>query len=132
MIVSLPAEEIADSSSFHSVFQRVFGFPDFYGQNMNAWVDCMTYLDDSDAGMTSITVAKGDLLILRIDDAFDFRHRCPDQYDALVECAAFVNYRRVATGEPPVLALLLVGWADSPNRAVEHRQSSHAPEPRVD
>jgi len=115
MIVSLAAEEIADWPSFHSVFRRTFGFPDFHGQNMNAWVDCMTYLDDSDAGMTSITVAKGDLLILRIDDTFKFKSRCPDQYDALVECAAFVNYRRIEVGELPVLALLLVGWAGQPS-----------------
>jgi len=115
MIVSLPVQEITDWPSFHSVFQRTFGFPTFYGRNMNAWVDCMTYFDDSDAGMTSITVAKGDLLVLRIDDAFDFRHRCPDQYDALVECAAFVNYRRIEVGELPVLALLLVGWAGQPS-----------------
>jgi hypothetical protein len=42
---------------------------------------------------------------------FEFKKRCPDQYDALIQCSAFVNYRRVEIGEPLVLALLLIGSA---------------------
>lgn len=44
-IVDIPAHEITDWDSFHDVFKRVFGFPDFYGRNMDAWIDCMTDLD---------------------------------------------------------------------------------------
>jgi hypothetical protein len=76
---------------------------------MNAWVDCMTYLD-ADAGMTSVKVGRGELLVLQVDRAFELRKRCPEQYDALIECSAFVNYRRIELGEPPVLALLLSGF----------------------
>ena len=32
-----------------------------------------------------------------------------EQYDALIECCAFVNFRRTDVGDPPVLALLLNG-----------------------
>ncbi|MDZ4753789.1 MAG: barstar family protein [Phycisphaerae bacterium] len=31
-------------------FAETFGFPGFYGRNMNAWNDCMTFLDGPDAG----------------------------------------------------------------------------------
>jgi hypothetical protein len=60
--------------------------------------------------MTNVFVAKGDLLTLRIDDAPDFKRRCPEQYEALIECIAFVNYRRMEVGEKPVLAVMLNGY----------------------
>ena len=110
-VVVLPVEQITDWVSFHSVFRRVFGFPEFYGCNMNAWIDCMTSLDAPNDGLTAITVENGGMLTLRVDHAFEFKKRCPEQFDALIECSAFVNYRRVEVGEPPILALLLIGFA---------------------
>jgi len=109
-VVVIPAERITDWDSFHSICKEVLGFPNFYGRNMNAWIDCMTYLDDPPSGMTNVSVEKGDLLTLRIDDAAGFQKRCPEQYAALIECTAFVNYRRIEVGEAPILALLLNGW----------------------
>lgn len=107
--VTIPVEKIVDWPSFHETFQSELGFPDFYGRNMDAWIDCMTSVDTASDGMTTVTAQPGELLVLRIDDPFDFRRRCPEQYDALVECTAFVNFRRVKVGQPPVLALLFVG-----------------------
>ena len=77
-----------------------------YGRNMNAWNDCMTYLDDPGSGMSSVTVEKGGLVVIRVENASSLKKRCPEQYDALVECAAFVNYRHVDVGEAPILALM--------------------------
>ena len=108
-VVRIPTSRITDWDSFHRVFAEVMGFPGFYGRNMDAWIDCMTSVDTASDGLTSITVQPDEILILRIDEPFEFRRRCPEQYDALVECTAFVNFRRVEVGELPVLALLLVG-----------------------
>jgi hypothetical protein len=33
------------------------------------------------------------------------KSRCPEQFEAVVECAAFVNFRNLDVGEPPVLML---------------------------
>ena len=104
-IISIPADQITDWDSFHSVFQAALGFPEFYGRNMDAWIDCMSYIDEPSSGMAKACVPPGELLTLRIDDAPDFQRRCPEQYDALVECAAFVNWRLVESGREPVLAL---------------------------
>ena len=106
----IASDQIKDWESFHSVFRAALGFPEFYGRNMNAWIDCMTDIDDPSGGMTNISVARGELVALRIDDAPDFEQRCPEQYRALIECTAFVNYRRVKVGEAPVLTLMLGGW----------------------
>ena len=84
---------------------RSLGFPEFYGRNMNAWVDCMTYVDDADAGMTRISVPPGSVLTLHIDNVDSLARVCPDQYTALIECTAFVNWRRIEAGQGSVLAL---------------------------
>jgi hypothetical protein len=36
--VSLDCAKIHDWPSFHEEFSKRFGFPDFYGRNMDAWV----------------------------------------------------------------------------------------------
>lgn len=108
-LVAIPTNLISDWDSFHEVFADVLGFPSFYGRNMDAWIDCMTSADEPEAQMLAQPVRPGDLLTLRIDNASEFAVRCPDQYEALVECTAFVNYRRVETGGTPVLSLLLCG-----------------------
>jgi hypothetical protein len=108
MLVSLARIEglnIKDWASFHDEFHRLFGFPDFYGRNMDAWIDCMTSLDAEEDGLTSIHVAPGTVLGLEIVDAASLRDEHPEQYRALIECAAFVNWRRIERGLPPVLAL---------------------------
>lgn len=107
-VVCLPTRGITDWSSFHQIFKSTLGFPDSYESNLESWVDCMTYVDSA-AGeaMTTVTIAPGHRLILKIDDAADFSKRCPEQFQALVDCSAFVNFRRVQLGKPPAIALLI-------------------------
>lgn len=101
---------ISDWASFHRVFDDALGFPSFYGANMDAWIDCMSCVDQPSAGMLTKAVQPGELLALRIDDAEDFAFRCPEQFKALLDGIAFVNHRRVAAGEQPVLALMISGY----------------------
>ena len=51
-----------------------------------------------------MTVQKNEVLVLELQHVDDFMMRCPEQYAAIVECSAFVNYRRVETGESPLIA----------------------------
>lgn len=104
-VVRLDCNRITDWESFHAVFAEVFGFPGFYGRNMNAWIDCMSYLDEPGAGMSTVSVPSGEVLTLHLDDVDEFAARCPEQYAALIECAGFVNWRRSSEGEGAVLAL---------------------------
>ena len=105
--VTLRSKSITDWHSFHTVFAEMMGFPDFYGHNLDAWIDCMTYLDDANAGMTGISVAPGELFHLEVADADDFQRRLPEVFRAFIECAAFVNRQRIDVGEPPILSLIL-------------------------
>src|SRR5580704_14941378 len=105
--VRLVSQSIIDWDSFHSVFAEILGFPDFYGRNMNAWIDCLSYLDEEGVGMTSIALGEDERLIVRIPDSSAFKARVPEVFDALVECTAFVNERYVKRGRSPLVGLLL-------------------------
>ena len=104
-VVKIDTGKIHDWDSFHNVFKESMGFPDFYGRNMDAWIDCMTFLDVPEDGMTSVHVPRDGILVLSLSDASGLASRCPEIYEAILECSAFVNHRRLEAGEAPVLAL---------------------------
>lgn len=103
--VNIDCLRIVDWTSFHDTFATALGFPDFYGRNMNAWIDCLTYVDDPDDGLNQIHAPADGVLVLHLESARDFAARCPEIYAALIECSTFVNYRRLEIGEGPVLCL---------------------------
>jgi hypothetical protein len=43
--------------------------------------------------------------VLQLEGAKTFREKHRELYDAVVECSAFVNHRRIEAGEAAVLAL---------------------------
>lgn len=98
--VEIDSSRIVDWGSFHDAFSEAFGFPEFYGRNMNAWIDCMSYIDDPTAQMTGVHIGHDDTLTIVLRGAASFRQRCPDLYAELVECLAFVNQRLDPLGEP--------------------------------
>jgi RNAse (barnase) inhibitor barstar len=105
LLVTVDGRQINDWQSFHDVFVVVLGLPPFYGRNMDAWIDCMTNLDDPTAGLSYVHAPEGGVVVLNIANARDMAKRVPEQYAALVECSAFVNWRRMERGAGPVLAL---------------------------
>jgi hypothetical protein len=106
-VIRVDASQIRDWETFHSVFQEALGFPVYYGRNMDAWIDCLTYADDLDAAMIAAPVPPGELLTLLIENAGPFGNRCPQQFEALIACSAAVNNRRLEHGEPAVLVLAM-------------------------
>ena len=105
--VRLETESITDWQSFHETCREVFGFPNFYGMNMNAWIDCLSYLDE-DSGMTRFNLAGGEKLHIEVSATETFRRRLPEIFDALVECSAFVNQRYLEVSKAPVLSLVFL------------------------
>ena len=105
VIIRVDGSRIHDEKSLHESFYDLFGFPGWHGRNWNAWIDCMYCLDDPKAGMTSLTVKPGSLIVLQIENQRTFKTNCPDVFDALVECSAWVNWSRIKEGYEPVLAL---------------------------
>lgn len=108
LILTLDAQKIVDRRSFHEAFQKLLGFPDHYGRNMNAWIDCMLFLRDPSARMTAIHLGREERLLIELKGAEDFQHRLPDLFADLAACTAFVNHQYVEAGEDPAVALVLM------------------------
>ena len=104
-LVKIDTARISDWDSFHAVFANVFGFPSFYGRNMNAWIDCMTSLDEPGEGMTTVHAPPGGVVVIELEQVDTFAVRFPELYSAIVESVAFVNWRRIKIGQDAVLAL---------------------------
>ena len=102
--VVLPTHEIRNEKTFHAVCQRMFGFPDFYGHNMDAWIDCLSCLDDPAAEMCSFTLAPGELLVVVVPGCAGLKQ---EVFDELIDGAVAVNSRFVERGKQPLLALVL-------------------------
>jgi hypothetical protein len=65
----------------------------------------MTYMDDPTAGMSTIHCERGSVLVLELLNVKTFRQRYPELYEAVVDGIAFVNWRRLETGDSAVLAI---------------------------
>jgi hypothetical protein len=106
-LIQLPTDQITDFESFHTICKQIFGFPDFYGRNMDAWIDCLTYLDEDD-GMSQVAVELGGRLEIEVMDTIVFTERVPDVFQAFVECTAYVNIRHIEAGKQPMLELVFM------------------------
>lgn len=93
MRIKIDLPRIKDWPSFHDVFAEAMGFPGFYGRNMNAWIDCMSYIDDPEAEMSAVVVKPGEILELELDGVEQFSDRSPDILKDLFLCTGCVNER---------------------------------------
>ncbi|MBC9798362.1 barstar family protein [Sinomicrobium weinanense] len=88
----IDGRKLKDWNSFHAEFKAIMDFPDYYGKNMDAWIDCVDELTDKP---TLLQIEHGKLL----------REKAPELYMAILECGAFVNYRKLEAGEQPNLVI---------------------------
>ena len=100
--VRINCAEIRSWPEFHSVFAKAFGFPSYYGRNMDAWIDCMTDVGDSTAGTSRAECEPGECVTIILDGA-DLL--ADDVYETLLDLTAFVNWRRLADGANSVLVV---------------------------
>ena len=103
----LGTSSISDWDTFHRACRELFGFPDFYGMNMNAWIDCLTNLDEGD-GMSRFHLAPGESLNIEVADTRSFKSRLPEIFDALIEGSAAVNQRYLEAGKSPLVSLVFL------------------------
>jgi hypothetical protein len=79
--------------------QAAMGFPDSYGNTMDAWVDCLSYLRDDDS-MSKFRLKPNEVLEIVIRT----RRRCRPPCRILEEityCVAGLNERYEDYGEKP-------------------------------
>ena len=100
--VVVDCARIINENSFHQEFSKAFGFPKFYGRNMNAWIDCMSSLDSN---FSEVSVEVGEIVTLQLDNAEVLKKRAPRLLKDILEMSAFVNWRRIEEDELPILII---------------------------
>jgi RNAse (barnase) inhibitor barstar len=100
--IVLDASKITDKASFHKEFKKVMGFPDFYGMNMDAWIDCMS---DIKGGMVSPELNTNEPLCIELLHTEIFNKKLQNIMDDLIECTVFVNQRFLQAKEDKYLVL---------------------------
>jgi len=103
--VVIDTKAIHDWETLHAVCKEAFGFPDFYGRNGNAFIDCLTYLDEGD-GMSRFVLEPGETLTVELTDSYVFADRAPEQAVALFAWIGATNERHVDDGKQPMLLMV--------------------------
>jgi hypothetical protein len=101
----IDTKAIHDWDTLHAVCKEAFGFPDFYGRNGNAFIDCLACLDQAD-GMSRFALRPGETLTVELTDAYVFAGRAPEQAVALLAWIGAANELHVEAGKPPMLVIL--------------------------
>jgi len=106
VVVTVDFAKITDWDTFHSVFSERMNFPNFYGKNINAWIDCMSYIDDPDSGMSSVTVKPNESLEIVVLGTEAATKHCSEVFQGFVECVASVNQRFVESNTKTRLKII--------------------------
>jgi RNAse (barnase) inhibitor barstar len=102
MMVVVDCSLISDWESLHDVFADALGFPEYYGRNSSAWIDCMTWPNEE---CSRVTLTEGETLTVHLNSAQTLKERVPQLLTDILEMSAFVNFRRIETREPPILII---------------------------
>ena len=105
MVMELDFSNIQDLESMHLLLKEKFGFPDFYGKNVNALIDCLTSLRHPEDYMTTIVLEKDEILILRIK-SINFKYSIIINHLFISICD--VNQRYESSGNTPPIHLVLI------------------------
>ncbi|MCH4822775.1 barstar family protein [Gramella lutea] len=81
------ANNIVDWKSFHKEVRNELKFPDYYGENMDAWIDCIDEISENSD------------LVIRIKNTQNLKNKNPEILNSLIECSQFVNTRKINQGE---------------------------------
>lgn len=105
-LATMMMKNISSWSDFHKKSREVFGFPEFYGGNNNAWIDCMSYLHE-DNGMSSFVLAENETMDVLLADFGAFSEEHPEMALGIVQLFSHVNARYAEREDRLMLRLLV-------------------------
>ncbi|WP_151448412.1 barstar family protein [Lacisediminimonas profundi] len=100
----LDGRKLVTREGFHRTCREAFGFPEFYGNNLSAWIDCMSGLRDDD-GMSRFVLGPDEVLHIVVSHAGVLKKSAPEVLKLLEQGVEEVNLRCEEAGQLPMLAL---------------------------
>mgnify|MGYP000068125091 CR=1 FL=1 len=101
--VDLDLHNVWDLDMLHKKLKYIFGFPDFYGNNYSALVDCLSSLRYPEDGMTSIVIDKDCSLDIFVKGLFS---SSLEVAQTLISAVEDVNKRAALNNLPPSLKIV--------------------------
>src|SRR5215212_8312006 len=105
MLIRIDAGRLTDAAGLHAALGEAFGFTPRYGNNLDALADCLTHLDDPRAALSRVQVFPGQVALLVVEHTHGMSKPAAAQVKSLTDVVAFVNWRRLEKGQPPILAM---------------------------
>ncbi|WP_219602506.1 barstar family protein [Mycobacteroides sp. LB1] len=103
--ISIDLTDTRTTGQLHELLKETFGFPDFYGRNFAALIDCWSSLRYPDDGMSAFTLdSPADCLHLHVTN---LASRPEDVIRLLISAVEFVNQRALWNAQKPVIDLVL-------------------------
>lgn len=96
-------QSVSNRDLFHDFFKDTFGFPDFYGRNMHAWIDCMRSIRSPEDGLSKIHIGKDELLFFRFMNFFQFCRSETELAINIFSSIGVVNKHAVSNGDNPII-----------------------------
>ncbi|WP_228351000.1 MULTISPECIES: barstar family protein [Limnobaculum] len=88
--IILNLSDINDIDSLYKELALLFGFPDFFGRNVDAVIDCIFGVRYPEEGMTKINISKDGCLALKIKN---FSNAPDIVKETIISIIEFVNYK---------------------------------------
>ena len=97
--------KIKTVDNFHDEMKKLFGFPDFYGRNIHALIDCLTSLRYPEDGMTSVNIDKNSAVLLEVRNLDYTKY---DLIEMLFSSVQYVNFRCKYMEDEPLIFIYLI------------------------
>jgi hypothetical protein len=102
--IELDFSEIKDTDQLYEALAKKIGFPDGYGKNVDAVIDCLFGLRYPEEGMTKISIAPSERIIIQTKNITSAQQNLRETLIFIVE---FVNYKCKFKETPSSILLLL-------------------------
>ena len=104
MKVVLDLSGVRNFDDFYKRISDLFGFPDFFGKNVHALIDCLFNLRYPDSRMTGFNISDSEYLIVEV---FGFSGLPQEIMETLAYAIEFANFKLICKNQLPAMALLL-------------------------
>ena len=89
----------------HKKLKQAFGFPDFYGANFNALIDCLGDIRYPEYGMSELTIGEDEILSLTIKNFPYDDELIVNNFFYAIKC---VNAKAILNEVSPSIHLILI------------------------
>jgi hypothetical protein len=97
-VIKVPLEDVVDWDAAHTALARALQFPDYYGRNGNAFIDCLT--DITHGWDVPPLLAAGETLTIDLGNTSLHADSFREVTDAICGWVASVNWRDIQEGLP--------------------------------